>query len=109
MRAVPRKFQRPSLCATGWPVKPGLNLPRMRLPTRTVRMIVTKPATRPKSLNMTALRMPPTMHIRLRWQSAPTTRPATSARPHAACMLPGPFSENLKIAGAASQRTNSST
>ena len=74
-----------------------------------VRMIVTKPATRPKSLNMTALRMPPTMHIRLRWQSAPTTRPATSASPHAACMLPGPFSENLKIAGAASQRTNSST
>ena len=56
----------------------------------TATMIATKPEIRRKSLNMTASRMPPTMHRRDCCASAPTISATTSASRMGARMEPGP-------------------
>ena len=54
-------------------------------------MIAAKPEMRRKSLNITASRMPPTMHRRDCCASAPTTSATTSASRMGARMEPGPL------------------
>ena len=61
-----------------------------------------------KSLNMTASRIPPTMHRRVRCANAPTIKPAIRLTATAACFAPGAFAavEKWINAGAASSNTN---
>ena len=73
----------------------------------TVPQMARKPERSLKSRSITASRMPPAMHSRLRWASTPTTRPAAREIPQKARMEPGPASENFSRVGTNSSSPNS--
>ena len=92
---------------TGWSVKEKVRpLPTRRLPTITVTMMARKAEMSRKSRNITASRMPPTMHSRERWARTPTTAATISASSSGACWEPGPLLLKMIKLGATATSTS---